>query len=73
MKIKDYNVELINDDYSEDKAEQDAEKDFFHSVIYEEVSSYYHKSKTNDDVIYAFHCEPRNGWCVLVEKFKIIK
>lgn len=73
MKIKDYNVELINSDYSEDKAEKEAEKDFFHSSTYEEGSSYYYKSKTDESVIYAFHCEPRNGWCVLVEKFKIIK
>lgn len=73
MKIKDYNVELINGDYPEDKAEKESEKTFFHSYTDADGSSYYHKSKIEEDVIYAFHCEPRNGWCVLVEKFKTIK
>lgn len=73
MKFKDYNLELIDDDYSENLAEKDKEENHLFVITSEDGNSYFHKSKTQKNIVYAFHCEPKNGWCVITEKYKIIQ
>ena len=72
MKINELELKVISGDFCETTAENDSEKEFFFKNEDEFGISFYHKSKTQPNIVYAFHCDKPNVWCVLVEQLEVI-
>lgn len=70
MKVNNLEVENLGE-ISESIAEADSEKNSFYETEDDDCQIVYHKSISQPDIIYAFCCDEK-GWCVMVEKLKII-
>lgn len=74
MVVNGLDLRLIDSDFNENKAEKDAEETPFYKDVNEHGITFYQKSKTDPSIVYAFNCtsEP-DVWCVLVQRFEIVK